>query len=136
MFATIFLWATTNLKKITFFSLKQPKPLPDFDTAQIHALLASLGDSIPANLKLVRYMPLIEMHSQSYWDIEVYYHRETPVDGEWWMQLPRGKREQIFAEGRTPEIVPVGKWNWETEAAKSAHEAGPERRAFREPRAK
>ena len=73
-------------------------------------------------------MPLNQVHGNSYGDVEVYYHRQTPVDGEWWMRLPQNEREQIFAEGHTPRVVPVGKLDWEIEAPRSAYWAGLERR--------
>lgn len=110
-FASCFLCSTGPLKKITFLYLKQPQPLRDFDSTQFHAYIASLGEKVSANLKLVRYMAL-----DSYGEIEVYYHRDTPVHGEWWLRLPQNEREEIFAEGRTPRIVPVGKWGSEMEA--------------------
>lgn len=81
-------------------------------------------------------MPLIQMHSPPFWDIEVYYHREKPVGGDWWMQLPQYERDLIFAEGRTPRIVPLGKWNWEIGGDKKAHKAGRKRRACRKLRSK
>lgn len=139
MFISCFSCGTSTLKKITFFSLKQPQPLPDYDTAHFRALIASLGDKVPANLKLVRYMPLNQVHRHPYGDIDVYYHRETPVEGNWWICLPSEEREQIFAESRTPRVVSVGKWDWETEARKEAetkaYRTGLERQSFGKSRA-
>ena len=60
-------------------------------------------------------MPLNQVYDDPPGKIEIFYHRETPLDGEWWMRLPQDEGEQMFAEGRTPRIVPVGKWDWETE---------------------
>lgn len=111
MFASCFLCGTQTPKKLTFLSLKQPQPLQSFDSTLFRTSIASLGDNVSANLKLVRYMPLDPSGN-----IEVYYHRETPVDGEWWLRLPQDESEKMFSEGRTPRIVPVGKWGWETES--------------------
>lgn len=115
MFASYLLCGTSTLKKITFLSLKQPQPLLDFDSLRFQTFLGSLGGGVSANLKLLRYMPLNQVHDHPPGKIEIFYHRETPVDGEWWMHLPQSEGEQIFAEGRTPRIVPVHKWDWETE---------------------
>ena len=109
--ASCFLCGTRTPKKITFLYLKQPQPLRDFDSTQFHAYIASLGDKVSAKLKLVRYMAL-DCHGTT----EVYYHRDTPVHGEWWLRLLPDEREEIFAEGRTPRIISVGKWGWEMEA--------------------
>ena len=111
MFISCFLCDASTLKKITFFSLRQPHPLPDYHTAHVRALIASLGDKVPANLKLVRYMPPDPQYRHPCEKIEVDYHRETPVEGNWWMGLPSKEGEQIFEEDRTPRIVPVGKWD-------------------------
>ena len=113
MFASCFLCGTQTSKKITFLSLKQPQPLLDFDSTHFRTFIASLSDKVSANLKLVRYMPLDPSG-----DIGVYYHRGTPVHGEWWLPLPPNEGEEMFAEGRTPCIVPVGKWGWEIESEK------------------
>ena len=113
MFASCFLCGTQTPKKLTFLSLKQPQPLLDFDSTHLQGFITSLGDSVSANLKLVRYMPL-DPHG----NIEVYYHREAPVHGEWWLRLPPNEGEEMFAEGRTPRVVPVGKWGWEIESEK------------------
>ena len=113
MFASCFLCGTQTPKKLTFLSLKQPQPLLDFDSTHLQGFITSLGDSVSANLKLVHYMPL-DPHG----NIEVYYHREAPVHGEWWLRLPPNEGEEMFAEGRTPRVVPVGKWGWENESEK------------------
>lgn len=120
-FASCFLSGAPALKKITFFSLKQPLPLPDFDTAHFCTFIASLGSQVRANLKLIRYMHLNQVRCYPFAKIEVHYHRETPVDGDWWMRLPWEECEQIFAEGCTPRVVPVGKWDCEIEAEIIAH---------------
>ena len=110
MFASSCLCRSSTLKKITFL----PSKLLDFGRTHFSAFIASLRDNVPVNLKLVRYMPLDPQG-----DVEVYYHRETPVHGEWWLCLPPNEGEEKFAEGRTPRIVPVGKWDWETEAERN-----------------
>ena len=115
MFISDILFGMPVLKKITFLSLRQPEPLPDFDSLHFHTLIVALGSEVPGNLKLLRYV-LPREHGFPPVDTEVFYHRDTPVEGEWWIHLPAKEREQIFAEGRTPRIVPVGKWNWEIEA--------------------
>ena len=73
---------------------------------EFQTFVGSPGRNVSANLKLLRYMP----------QKTVFYHRETPLDGEWWMRVPADEGEQIFEEGRTPRIVPVGQWDWEIEA--------------------
>ena len=97
------------MKRLTLFSLEQPGALPDFDTAQCFALIVSLGDKVSAKLKLVR---CISLEKQTH----VFYHRESEVDGTWWMHLPPNEDQEIFAEARTPRVIPVGKWDWEIEA--------------------
>ena len=98
--------------------------MPDFDSAHLHAFLVSLGSKVPENLKLLRYVPIKRGHKDQ---TEVYYHRQTPVEGEWWMRFPQYDCEQVFKEGRTPRIVPVGKWDWETEVTEK-------KQSFREAR--
>ena len=112
-FISCFLCGPRSPKKITFFSLEQPQPLSNFDTAHLHDFIASLGERVSTDLKLVRYMPLTRAQERPCEKTEVNYHRERPVDGGWWMYLPLYEHEQIFEEGRTPDIVPVGKWDWE-----------------------
>lgn len=114
VFASCFLLSTTALKKITFFSLKQPRPLLDFNSGDFWPFLASLGGKVSVNLKLIRFMPFHQIYGRPRaWETEIYYHRVTPVDGEWWIRLPLEEGEKIFSEGSTPRIVPVGKWDWE-----------------------
>ena len=115
MFTSDILFGMPFLKKITFLSLRQPKPLPDIDSLHFHNTIVSLRGAVPEKLKLLRYV-LLKEHDFPPVDTEIFYHRDTPVEGEWWIRLPLKEREQIFAEGRTPRIVPVGKWDWEIEA--------------------
>ena len=90
--------------------------MPDSDSAVFQTFIGSLGSKVSANIKLLRFV------SQSLWPIgltrkaNIFYHRETPCNGEWWMRVPADEGEQIFAEGRTPRIVPAGQWDWEIEA--------------------
>ena len=90
--------------------------MPDPASAMFQTFIGSLGSKVSANLKLLRFI------SQSQWlngltrKANIFYHRETPYNGEWWMRVPADESEQIFAEGRTPRIVPVGQWDWEIEA--------------------
>ena len=88
----------------------------DANIAGFQAFIGSLGSKVSANLKLLRYISLSQWHNGLIRRVEVFYHRETPYDGEWWMRVPADEGEQIFAEGRTPRIVPVSKWDGETEA--------------------
>ena len=100
-----------SLKRITFLLPKKVQP----DSATFQTFIESLGKKVSANLKLLRYMS----ESQTYDHLRnraFFYHRETPLDGEWWMRVPADEGEQIFAEGRTPRVVPVGEWDWEIEA--------------------
>lgn len=83
------------------------------DGTEFQTFVGSLGSKVSANLKLLRYMP----------QKTIFYHRETPLDGEWWMRVPADEAEQIFAEGRTPRIVPVGQWDWDIEAEQNRLEA-------------
>ena len=83
--------------------------------------IKSLGETVPANLKLLRYVS--QSHDTPPRETKVFYHRETPLDGEWWIRLPADDSGQIFAEGRTPRIVPVSQWDWEIEE-------GPKRRGI------
>ena len=111
MFAYCFLCGPPTLNKITLFSLWHSRPQVDFHSVRFHDFIAPLGDLIQANLKLVRYMPLDRAFSYLHSDIEVYYHRNTHVDGEWWLSVAKDERDRIFAEGGTPRIVPVGDWD-------------------------
>ena len=110
MFASCFLCGPPTLKKITLFSLRHSRLQVAFDSVRFHDFIAPLGDRIQANLKLVRYMPLGRAFGFPHGDIEVYYHRDSHVDGEWWLSLAKDERDPIFAEGGTPRIVPVGNW--------------------------
>lgn len=92
--------------------------MPQPDKPMLQIFIGSLGSKVSANLKLLCYTS----ERKAYDDLPnktIFYHRETPVDGEWWMRVPADEGEQIFAEGRTPRIVPVGQWDWEIEAGKA-----------------
>ena len=102
----------------------QSPPLPNFISESFHKTILSLNRQIPASVRLLRYKPPNQLlhhycSCRLHWDIEYYYHLESPLDGEWWMPLPPSEGELIFAEGRTPRLVPVGKWDWETQAKKT-----------------
>ena len=113
-FASHFLCGRPSLKKVTFLSPKQPQPVLNFDSAVFHAFVGSLGDKVLPNIKLLRYIPLIIGPESEPARVKTFYHRETPLYGEWWIHLPADESERIFAEGLTPRIYPVSKWDWET----------------------
>ena len=97
--------------------------MPESDSTVFHTFIRSLGSKVPANLKLLRYISLSQVHNDLHSRADIFYHRETPLDGEWWMRIPADEGDQIFAEGRTPRIVPVGQWDWEIEAEQNRLEA-------------
>ena len=105
------------MKKITLFFMKHTSALHNFNGVHLDTFVASLGNAAAAKIKFLRCMP-VNIKTKEYLseDIEVCYHREEPVNGDWWMRLARDQRDQMFAEGRTPRIYPVGKWDWETAA--------------------
>lgn len=112
-FASKFLCGMSTPKKITLLSVDQGCPLFDYDSEIFHTLVESLRSKVSANLKFLRYRPLSRVHNPLR-KTQIYYHRETPFYREWWYPLPDEECEQDFAEARTPRIVPVGKWDWET----------------------
>ena len=97
--------------------------MPEPDSMVLQTFIRSLGRKVPANLKLLRYISLSQVDDDLPSRADVFYHREEPLDGEWWMRVPADEAEQIFAEGRTPRIVPVGQWDWEIEAEQNRLEA-------------
>ena len=103
------------LKRITFLRCEHFPSFSELDNAVIQTFIGSLGSKVSANLKLLRYIPQSHVYD-SLPDKDIFYHRETPLDGDWWLRVPADQGEQIFAEGRTPRVVPVGKWDWEIEA--------------------
>ena len=105
-----------SLERITFLPCEDLRLIPKHDSAVFQTFIVSLGSKVSANLKLLRYMSLSQMYGGQPNGANIFYHRETPLDDEWWMRVPADEAEQIFAEGRTPRIVPVGQWDWEIEA--------------------
>lgn len=116
-FASEFLCGMPTLKKITLLSDDQFPSLFDWDSVLFHKFVESLGRKVSTNLKYLRYRPLIRKNDPLWRKTHIFYHRETPLRGKWWIPLPDKDCKQIFAEGRTPRIVPIGKWDWETKAA-------------------
>ena len=103
------------LKRITFLPWEQFPPITVLDNAVFQTFIGSLGSKVSANLRLLRYIPQSHVHD-GLRNKNIFYHRKTPLDGEWWLRVPADEGEQIFAEGCTPRVVPVGKWDWEIEA--------------------
>ena len=85
-----------------------------YHSVGFHDFVKSLGSEVSGKLKLIRYMDMKWMDEDGrYRKSQVCYHRDTPIDGEWWMNIATDDAEQIYTEGCTPEIVPVPKWDWE-----------------------
>ncbi len=65
-----------------------------------------LGHRIPSHLNLVRYRGLhIYTQRGHYESTRYFYHRDTPVDGSWWMSVPDDEEgAKMFDEGLTPRI--------------------------------
>ena len=107
-FMESFLPNVPHLRKITFLSLDRPSGLHDFDAPTFHQFIDSLGDLVPSTLKHIRYCHLSpRCYTGEFRESDVYYHRLTPVDGEWWLLVEGKEGEDLFKEGRTPQIVHV-----------------------------
>ena len=102
---------------MTFRSLNYVNPSwVRFDAPKLHHFLVSLGDKVSSTLRLIRYRHLHpDAHKGETSRTDVYYHRQSPANGEWWLCINGEEGERIFEEGRTPRLVPIGKWDWETE---------------------
>lgn len=116
-FTSSLLCSTKNLKRITLFCLNQNPRLQDPNGVHLRPFVPSLKNRAAANVKHLRCMATKHEVYQCPWEYtEVYYHREQPVGDDWWMRLESNHCDTYFAEGRTPRIHPVGKWDWETVA--------------------
>lgn len=123
-FASNFLCGMPTLRKITLFTADQRPYLYNSDSVLFHNFVKSLGGTVSANLKFLRYVPLDRIDDPLRSRTQIFYHCETPLYGKWWIPLPDEVCEKVFAEGRTPRLVPVGKWDWETNAARKGRGKG------------
>jgi len=107
--------APSSLRKITFLSLHLPSGYNGtsrngfaFNAPNFHQWIISLGDQVPQTLRYLRYRHLLSKPYQGErQESTVWYHRQEPKDGNWWIKLDEGEGEKMFEEERTPQIWPI-----------------------------
>lgn len=103
-FLGTFLPTLPHMKKITLLSLSRPEPLSSFDAWQSFFPVLNLHSNcrIPSTLKYIRYcgLPNSDGRTRSL----VYYHRENPVNGMWWLAIRGREGRRVYEDGTTPSI--------------------------------
>ena len=103
-----------HLRRITFQSLSRPcthngHQLHNFDAEKLIKYVKPLGHQISPSLRYMRYLPLVNKwrgHGRMGGRTYVYYHRQTPMFGKWWIQMVDREGEWMYEEDRTPCIYP------------------------------
>lgn len=104
----------STLRKITFLSLHLPGGYNGIDRNDLafnapclQDWIVSFEDRFPQTIRYLRYRHLSGPYQGERQKATVWYHRQEPKNGGWWLELDEYEGEMMFEEERTPHIWPV-----------------------------